>query len=125
MNISLIVVLYLLLSHWVADFLCQSTYMGTMKSKSNAVLLFHTSIYTAVMFVLSVFILTLSVGDLFIFAAVNFTFHTAQDWATSRLTGAQFEKKIFNGLTGGFTIIGIDQFLHYCQILITYYLLTN
>ena len=122
---TLLGVLYLLFAHWVADFLCQTTYMGTMKSKSNFVLLTHTLTYTTVMFIFSVFLLTLSIENLFIFAAVNFVFHTAQDWVTSRLTGIQFEKKIYNGWTGGFTIIGFDQFLHYCQIFITYYLLTK
>ena len=104
--------------------------MGTMKSKSVAVLLLHTSVYTFVMF------LTMGIGGhLFIpeiitfkflwFFPVLFVFHTVQDFATSHLTSEQFAQSKYNGLTGAFTIIGFDQFLHYCQIFITYYYLTN
>lgn len=125
MNINIIAVLYLLFSHWVADFLFQTTYMGTMKSKSNKVLLQHVSVYTFVMCCLMTMDLTLTGLDILIFAGVTFTFHTIQDYCTSRLTSYQFSQSKYNGVTGAFTIIGLDQFLHFCQLFLTYYFLTK
>lgn len=123
--IGLITVLYLLFSHWVADFLFQTTEMGTGKSKSLKILLKHTGIYALTMLLMSSFLLELTVSDILIFGLVTFVFHTVQDWATSRLTSTQFAKNRYNGWDGAFTIIGFDQFLHYLQILITYQTLIN
>ena len=130
MDISVFVILYLLFSHWVADFLFQTTHMGTYKSKSNKVLLLHTATYTLVMF------LVLGVGGhlcnaefitvrFLWFFPISFVAHTVQDYVTSRLTSMQFAANKYNGIDGAFTIIGIDQFLHYCQIFLTYLFLTQ
>lgn len=40
--------LALMLSHWIADFLCQSDWMAQNKSKSWKVLLLHTLTYSTV-----------------------------------------------------------------------------
>lgn len=130
MTISLIPLLYLLFCHWVADFLFQTTYMATMKSKSNRVLLLHTGTYIVVMFFTlglagHVFNLEYMTYRFLWFFPITFAFHTVQDYATSRMTSEQFGKSNFNGLTGGFTIVGFDQFLHYSQMFLTYYFLIN
>ena len=99
--------------------------MGTMKSKNFTALLLHTAVYSGVMFFMMVPVLGLTTGDLAVFTLTCFVFHTIQDFATSKLTSSQFAKGKYNGLDGAFTIIGFDQFLHYCQIFLTYYCLTN
>lgn len=122
---TLMIALFLLSCHWIADFLCQTEYMGTMKSKSNSALLLHTFVYSSIMTFLLIFDMHLTIEDLAVFWLTTFIFHTVQDWISSKFTSEQFAKKNYNGLTGGFTIIGFDQLLHYFQLLITYYLLTK
>jgi hypothetical protein len=122
MTISLITVLYLLFAHWVADFLCQTHYMSINKSKSNLVLLMHTGVYTGVMFLFTVFLLQLGIKELLIFAGVTFVAHTITDYITSRLNAELWKKNMVHWF---FVSIGIDQFLHYTQLLLTFYYLTK
>jgi hypothetical protein len=122
MTINLITVLYLIFAHWVADFLCQTHYMSINKSKSNPVLLMHTGVYTLVMLLAAVFLLELSVSDLLIFGWITFIAHTITDYFTSRLNSNLWKEGKIHWF---FVSIGMDQFLHYSQILLTFYYLTK
>jgi hypothetical protein len=120
--------LYMLFIHWVADFLFQSTWMATHKSVSSKALLLHTATYTLIMatFIAPVFLywdLVSFFHNLIIFAWSCFFFHTIQDFFTSKMTSSRFRAGKYNGLTGAFTIIGFDQFLHYVQLFLTFYFL--
>lgn len=120
---SLYTVLYLLFLHWVADFLFQTTEMGTQKSKSNKTLIEHTGTYMVIMFLGVCCIPDVPGATAALFSGVCFVCHTAQDYVTSRMTSKQFAKQKYNGWDGAFTIIGLDQLFHYVQILGTFYLL--
>jgi hypothetical protein len=126
MEINLIIVLLILFTHWVADFVCQTDWQATNKSKNNKALLTHTSIYTVALFI----ILGL-VGHMFNLEYINFKFlwffpitfvaHTITDYFTSRLNSKLHTKGDIHNF---FVSVGFDQFLHYVQLLTTYYLLS-
>lgn len=126
--INLKIVIGILFIHWVADFICQTDWQAKNKSKDFTALLQHTLVYSMIWFIVA-FICGLS--HLFdpniTYKAEGFTFitlfcHTFQDYFTSRLN-----TKLWNeGKVHWFFVsVGFDQFLHYVQLLLTYYFLTR
>ena len=127
----------LIVIHTIADFLFQTEDMALGKSKNIWKLLKHTVVYTIVFYLFFVFWYainhqTLSEMNLTIsvlwFFPITFICHTITDYITSRITSRLFEKKIYyTGIPnfGAFAIIGIDQVLHYAQLFLTYYYLTQ
>lgn len=67
--------LSLLVAHFIGDFLLQSDWMATQKSKQNAVLTLHALVYSLCFFPLG-----------WKFWLLTFYSHWATDWVTSRLT---------------------------------------
>jgi len=122
---TLFIILYLLFIHWVADFLFQTTWMATNKYRDIGALVQHTLTYSIVMTLCMYPLLNNNIYSLLIFEIVTFVVHTAQDYITSKMTHKQFERKIYNGWNGAFTIIGLDQWLHFVQLFVTYSLLTH
>jgi hypothetical protein len=62
----------------------------------------------------------------FAFGVVTLICHTATDYVTSRIVSKKFAKGEYGSSIpnfGAFTIIGIDQVLHYVQLFLTYNLL--
>jgi Protein of unknown function (DUF3307) len=128
-KIHLIWILILIFTHWVADFVCQTDYMATGKSKEWKPLLTHTFIYSFIFLFVTLFIGGTSEvigcrlpGTIMWLAPITFVFHTATDYYTSRVNSMFWEKKEVHNF---FTSIGFDQFLHYAQLLITFYLLSK
>jgi hypothetical protein len=61
-----------------------------------------------------------------LFGVITFITHTATDYFTSRIVSKKFAKQEYGSPIpnfGAFTIIGIDQVLHYIQLFLTYQLL--
>lgn len=126
--ISGFTILYLLLIHWVGDFLFQSVYMAENKSKSFKVLISHTALYSGIITVCLIFLLELTMTDVGIFGLVTFVTHTAIDYVTSKIISKKFANKEYGTSipnTGAFTVIGIDQTLHYTQLFLTYIILVH
>jgi len=120
--ISIWVVLYLILTHWISDFVLQSRVMFNNKSSSNYYLFMHVSIYSIIT-IISWLLLNIisgvkytSVTMLIIFTSI-FISHWITDYITSRITSklAKEEKWYYF-----FLVFGIDQVLHYIQILTIY-----
>lgn len=102
-------VLQILFFHWIADFLFQTTHMGANKGKDKGVLTAHVVVYSATMtWLVAIAGYFPHAIQIFTFLALIFGFHWLTDFATSRLTGPQFAKQNYNGVTGAFTIIGFD-----------------
>lgn len=125
--ISLIVILAILFIHWIADFVCQSDWQAKNKSKNNSALIEHTSIYSAIWYIPMIFIFVFPTLDLdkaivnsMAFCGITFICHTITDYFTSRLNSKLWEKGDVHNF---FVSIGFDQFLHFIQLLLTYYLL--
>jgi len=63
---------------------------------------------------------------IFLFFPITFILHTLTDYFTSKIVKYKFNKKHYGSFIpnfGAFTIIGLDQLLHYIQLFLTYYLL--
>lgn len=104
--IEIPVLLVLLACHLVADFVFQSDWMATNKSKRTDALLIHTTIYAACF---------LWAG--LPFAVLTWGCHTATDFVTSRTTSALWARGARHWF---FVVIGIDQFLHQAQLILTW-----
>ncbi|RUP42182.1 MAG: DUF3307 domain-containing protein [Acinetobacter sp.] len=114
--------LALMLSHWVADFLCQTDWMAQNKSKSWRALLLHTFTYSTVMSILFTGYTTLagfefSLMLFFQFWFITFISHTATDYVTSRWTSKLWQQQKVHWF---FVVIGFDQLMHYTQLLLTF-----
>ncbi len=117
-------ILIIIVCHWFADFLMQDEKWALGKSKNWNDLLNHTVFYSFIWIFGIMFFL--SPVKSIIFAGITFVFHTVTDYFTSRIVSKKFERKEYGSSIpniGAFTIIGIDQVLHYFQLFITYYLL--
>ena len=119
--ISLGVVLSILFVHWFADFVCQTDWQATNKSKDNSALLQHTATYTF-MWLPLILILGYQGTDikLLLFFPITFICHTITDYFTSRVNSKLWERKQVHSF---FVSVGFDQFLHYAQLFITFYYL--
>ena len=122
------VFVYILLVHWVADFLLQTRHMATRKSESNYYLNLHVTIYsfTTIVFWVFFFLIVethMTTFTVFLSFAVTFATHWLTDYVTSRQTSKLFkakkEKEFFN-------MIGFDQWIHALTLFLTYnYIILN
>lgn len=119
---TLIVILYPIISHWVADFVLQTSYEGNNKSKSFSALLSHTFTYATVMTLfMEVLFFTGLIGvhsywALITFWVLMFGTHTIIDYYTSKWTSRLYAD---NKIRRFFKVIGFDQVLHYITIYIS------
>ena len=132
---DLLIIFGIIIGHWVSDFILQDEEWANNKSKNNLALIKHTSVYSSVMsiFVFTILIIQSGGGPsdtywkcFLIFLPVTFILHTVTDYITSREVSYKFQKKHYGSAIpnfGGFTIIGLDQVLHYVQLFLTYKIL--
>lgn len=105
--------LWLLVVHFFADFVFQSHWMASNKSKSIEALGTHVGVYTVTLLVCSVPLavaLPISNGSLVLFwVAANGAAHFATDYVTSRINARLWEQKRIHGFFVG---VGADQLIH-------------
>lgn len=103
----------LLATHWVADFVLQTHWQASNKSKNNNALARHVGVYTCVLGIVSVllFDLSLPVGW---FILVNGILHFITDYFTSRASS-----KLFGDWHNFFVVIGFDQLIHQITLAVT------
>lgn len=106
--LSIIVIVWILFAHWVADFVCQNDMMALNKSKSNKWLGIHCIVYTFILL-----IMTLNP----LFAIANGVMHFVIDYETSRLNSKLWKEEKVHYF---FVSVGFDQFLHVALLLFTY-----
>ena len=109
-------VLYILLTHFIGDFVLQTDWQAKNKSTSNEALLNHTLIYSVIWLP---FIFYYHIAW---FLPITFVCHTITDYFTSRLNTKLWAK---NEVHYFFVSVGYDQLLHYVQLLLTYLILTQ
>lgn len=120
---SILIVLGILFLHWVADFVCQTTKMALGKSNNWEDLLNHTMMYTLIFTLASLAysVVTDNYLILILFPFITFICHTATDYFSSRISKKYWEQKSNYKF---FVTIGADQWLHYVQLLLTFYYLS-
>jgi len=121
-------ILCIILIHWFADFLMQDEKWALGKSKNMNDLLNHTLTYSilssvCLLFLMgSVFDKNITISFLY-FPFITFVAHTVTDYFTSRIVSKMFAQNKYGSPIpnfGAFTMIGIDQVLHYVQLFYTY-----
>lgn len=121
----LISIIYVLLLHWLADFILQTDWMAINKSTNNEALIVHASSYSIVMLfgmVLYTLICGVDLGyivlsNLVAFGAITFAAHTVTDYYTSRLNSKLWKEGKRHEF---FVSIGFDQVLHYVQLFLCF-----
>jgi Protein of unknown function (DUF3307) len=102
----------LLVGHWIGDYLLQGNKIAARKSRSVAWLALHVSLYTLILF--SVSLIIFSGTSLLLFIAVNAGLHFVTDLLTGKLYNRFRENpRIF------FPILGLDQLIHGVTLLLT------
>jgi len=134
MQIELVLVLQIVFAHWVSDFVLQSHWMATNKSKNWRALLAHVATYTASMTVL-MFIMALLLADTVIkfnmingiilamtptaymaWILLNGMLHLITDAVTSRITYKLWGRSKMHDF---FVVVGFDQMIHYTCLFVT------
>lgn len=104
----LIVYLYLLLVHWFADFVLQTSWQATNKSKRLDALSAHVLVYTATLALYSSFLFS-TCANWFVFWFLNGILHFCTDYVTSRISSKLYAEQDYHNF---FVVIGFDQFIH-------------
>ena len=100
-------------SHWVADFLCQTTWMSENKSKNFLALLSHGIVYTGMLTYMIASLglrMDLNPTNLLVYGGLNGVAHVCVDGVSSRITSYFWRKKNVHSF---FCVIGLDQFIHF------------
>lgn len=100
--------LILLVVHWIADFVLQTHWQASNKSKNNVALFRHVMIYAASLGVSAALIFGPGIGWL-LFVLVNFALHFATDYITSRASSKLYAKHDWHNF---FVVICFDQMIH-------------
>ena len=98
--------LYLLAAHWFADFVLQTHWQASNKSKNNRALARHVLVYTSCLTVASVALFGV-VG--LAYGLFNGALHLATDAVTSRITARLYAKQDWHNF---FVVVGFDQLIH-------------
>lgn len=116
-------VLGILFVHWVGDFVLQTHWMATNKSRNRDALLSHISVYyltlvlgTGLLFYHSYGADSSLWGMLVMWWIINGAAHFAVDFVTSRLTSRLWQREDYHNF---FVVVGFDQFLHYACLFAT------
>jgi hypothetical protein len=111
-------ILIILFIHWVADFVLQTKEMGMNKSKSDYWLISHVFVYSMVWFFIGMFFF--KIPQVILFVVTTFILHFITDYLTSRWTSKLYKQRKYYGFPAFFSVIGLDQFLHYTQLILCY-----
>lgn len=117
----------LVIIHWIADFVLQTHWQASNKSKNWLALSAHVATYTGTLLVLAGAVMFgipglafLTVPTFLAWVLLNGVLHFATDAVTSRITSKLFGKDWHNF----FVVVGIDQAIHYVTLFGTLLLLT-
>lgn len=134
-TLILLQVLFIILIHWIADFLLQTQDMATKKSTSIYWLSKHIFAYIlgTIPTALMVWIVSHSLMYALLWLIINGILHWITDYYTSRWTSKLYVNqqfyapnkyiKFFN-FPAFFSVIGLDQVIHYSCLFITYVIFT-
>jgi len=99
--------LIVLVSHWIADFVFQTHWQASNKSKNWFALSKHVINYSIAMTVTAALIWPWAL--LIFFFLITFSTHFITDAITSRITSKLYAKQDYHNF---FVVIGFDQLIH-------------
>ena len=117
LSLALIQISFLLLSHFVADFMMQSSWMAINKSKNHLALTSHIIVYTFTLLIAGLFIFIHTI-NFYNFIFVNSVLHWITDFFTSRINSELYKREDKHDF---FVMIGCDQLIHTLTLIWTYY----
>lgn len=132
--IEVALILQILFAHWVSDFVLQSHWMATNKSKHLGALSSHVLVYTVafafLMLTSGVLLSTtvwwesaiMAILSPIVFAywiTLNGVLHFMTDFVTSKITSALWQRADFHNF---FVVVGADQLIHYTCLIVTLFL---
>lgn len=106
----------MMIGHWIADFVCQTHWQATNKSKNWMTLSSHVAIYTAIMTVFFIALVPPSSQAVLLFVGATFVSHFMTDAITSRITSYLWAKQKVHDF---FVVVGFDQLIHLSTIMAT------
>lgn len=122
----------LMFVHLIADFFLQSHWMSSNKSKHFGALLAHITVYSLSYLIVGLALVfnpwrspqASEVMAVFYFTTITFITHFLTDMVTSRMTSRLWSQYESIGNTSYihwfFVVIGIDQFIHFVTLVVTY-----
>ena len=97
--------------HWFFDFILQTEWQATNKSKNNVALTRHVLVYSIPWLLFGIW-----------FCLINFAVHWITDYFTSRKSSKFFADKKFGK---AFAVIGADQEIHRITLILSFYFVGN
>lgn len=117
--LTIIPILGILTFHWIADFICQTHWQATNKSKNWYALSAHVAVYSGVItFLMLMASMPIQLADTFLL--VTFTTHFVTDAITSRCSSYFWQKGDVHNF---FVVVGFDQLIHQATLILTLFYL--
>ena len=121
---------YVLVLHYLGDYIFQPYWVSVEKSENLKILLYHVFIYTAILYSGLIFVVGLK--SVLVFSGITFALHFMVDFLTSRIISdnssnlrldPDVSKPIHKRLKlwGPISLLGFDQLLHQVCLLIALY----
>jgi len=121
---------YVLVLHYLGDYIFQPYWVSVEKSENLKILLYHVFIYTATLYLGLIFVVGLK--SVLVFSGITFALHFMVDFLTSRIISdnssnlrldPDVSKPIHKRLKlwGPISLLGFDQLLHQVCLLIALY----
>ena len=116
------VFIFMIIFHWIGDFVLQTREMADNKSTSNYYLSMHVFVYSTAniilwMIFMPMFGATYTKETIMLSLVLMFSMHWVTDYFTSKQTSKLYKQQNYHGF---FTMIGFDQILHYLQLFAIY-----
>lgn len=124
--ISINIVFLILLSHWIADFVCQTDAMAKGKSSDWRQLVMHITAYTTVINLIILIVMfcmlmpPATIAMVILWGYLNGAIHFCVDAVTSRITSKLYSAGRIHDF---FVVIGFDQLIHTICLLGTWLLI--
>src|SRR5215204_3442682 len=99
----------LLTAHWIADFVLQTSWQASNKSKRLDALSRHVVVYTIVLGISTSLLFPFDPLRWAAFTALNGALHFATDFLTSRVSSKLYAKQDWHSF---FIVVGFDQLIH-------------
>ena len=123
--------IYILILHYLGDYIFQPYWLSVQKSESQKMLLYHVFIYTSVLYLGLIFVVGLK--KVLVFSGITFALHYIVDFVTSRVISDNSSSLTLDPdaskpvhkrlkLWGPISLLGFDQLLHQVCLLIAMFI---